>query len=554
MKANRLIKKIGVGLMLLQATAVVAQDSTNRKKSFDITSSFKPVLREAAKINFNAAPPPADSSKPQLSYTIPQQLLLLGYQPVPLKPIAMEVDSIVSWQYSNYIKLGVGNVHIPYIQAGFSFGDGKTSFFNVFANHFTSKGNLPFQKHSLSTVTAAGTIKTPKGLEWNGKIGFNSNDYFLYGYKPSTLVFTKEQLRQRHQAVEGKISLRNTTATEFGLLYNPNLRVTAFSITNNNNKATETNTILNLPLTKTIGKTFGINLGFTADITNYTATGKSAIQNNLYYISPSFSFKTPNFFITTGAIPSWDNKAFTLLPNIMADITTNDQRFTIQLGWIGYYEKGSYQRFASLNPWIAQPTNLLNTRVQERYAGFKGSLLNHMSYSFKVGFVQYKNMPLFVNDTTDGKTFNTVYASSLEALQLHGEIALTEGENFQATAGLTWNQFSKVVAQPKAWGLIPFEVTSSLRWQVFKDFYLKSDLFLWDGPQYRAKISNNNFDSFKGDLAFDMSAGIEFKITRQLNLWMQMNNLFNNRYERWNQYPVFGFNVLGGVTFAFNQK
>jgi hypothetical protein len=33
-----------------------------------------------------------------------------------------------------------------------------------------------------------------------------------------------------------------------------------------------------------------------------------------------------------------------------------------------------------------------------------------------------------------------------------------------------------------------------------------------------------------------------------------MNNLFNNRYERWNQYPVFGFNVLGGVTFAFNQK
>jgi hypothetical protein len=40
-----------------------AQDTTKRK-TIDITSSFKPVLREAVKINFNAAPPALDTSRP----------------------------------------------------------------------------------------------------------------------------------------------------------------------------------------------------------------------------------------------------------------------------------------------------------------------------------------------------------------------------------------------------------------------------------------------------------------------------------------------------------
>ena len=61
------------------------------------------------------------------------------------------------------------------------------------------------------------------------------------------------------------------------------------------------------------------------------------------------------------------------------------------------------------------------------------------------------------------------------------------------------------------------------------------------------------FDNYKGDAAFDWSAGLEFRITRQFNLWVQMNNIFNNRYERWNQYQVYGFNVLGGVIFRLNR-
>lgn len=524
------------------------QDTT--RKSIDITSTFKPVLREASKINFNAAPPAVDTSRPKLSYNIPSQNLFFAYQPQELKPVALRIDTFNAWKYSNYIKVGVGSVHLPYVKAGFSFGDGKSSYFNIFAEHYTSKGKLKYQKNSLTTVGASATYLTSKHHEWNGRLGFTSNDYFLYGYRPDSLIFSKSDLRQRFQTIEANVHMRNTIPTEFGLTYHPSLRISHFT-DNKSNKGSESNTVLDLPLEKTFGKLFAFQLAATADLTSLNVKGnnKYSRQNNLYYVSPAVLLKTPNLYIHGGLRPSWDNKVFTMLPNIMADITTNDQRFTFQLGWIGYYNKGSYQRFAGINPWLVQPDSLFNTRVQERYAGFKGSIDNHFSYSAKIGFQQYRNMPLFVNDKVDGKTFEIVYEPRMEALQLHGEVQYVMGEHFAATASLNFNQFTKLQKEKKAWGLIPLELNAGLRWQLLKDLWLRADLWAWDGAQYRGK----NGDAFKGETGFDLNTGAEFRITKNFNLWLQLNNIFNNKYERWHQYETFGFNILGGITYSFNQ-
>ena len=56
-----------------------AQDTT-RKRTVQVTSQFKPVLKDAAKINLNASPPTADTSRPRLQYQIPNQNLQFVYQ------------------------------------------------------------------------------------------------------------------------------------------------------------------------------------------------------------------------------------------------------------------------------------------------------------------------------------------------------------------------------------------------------------------------------------------------------------------------------------------
>ncbi|HXB94512.1 MAG TPA: hypothetical protein VNU70_05115 [Puia sp.] len=527
-----------------------AQDSTKRR-TIDITSSFKPVLREAVKINFNAAPPAVDTSRPRLSYTIPSQYLFLSYQPGEMKPVALQRDTLNPWVNYNYIKLGVGNIHAPYIKTGFSFGDGKTSFLNAFANWDNSKGSLPYQKSSLTDVRLEGTFKTASNLEWNAGIGYKNDVYYQYGFQPDTLKYTSDQLRENFQTVNAKISLRNTVPTEFGLLYHPSLKVSYFT-DGYNPKGTESNSILDLPLEKTIGKEFAFDLGFTADLTHYSLpAGPAAQNNNIYLVKPGFLVKTQNLFLQAAVTPSWDNGSFYLLPNFLADISTNDKRFTIQLGWIGYYDKGSYQRFESINPWLAQPDSLLNTRMSEWYGGFKGSISNHFAYSAKIGFLGYKNMPLFVNDTLNGgKDFVIRYERSMEALQIHGELSYLQGEDLEITAALNVLQFHDLSNEAKAFGILPVEFNTHLKWQAFKDFYAKLDLFAFSGAPYRVSSGA----AFKGDNGVDMNAGVEFRITRQLNLWFQMNNLFNDKYQRWHQYPVYGFNVLGGIVFSFGQK
>src|SRR5581483_7192425 len=190
-------------------------------------------------------------------------------------------------------------------------------------------------------------------------------------------------------------------------------------------------------------------------------------------------------------------------------------------------DKGSYQRFATSNPWLTQPDSLFNTHVIEFYGGLKESLNDHLSYSTKLGVVTYHNMPLFVNDTTYGNTFNIRYEPKMNDIQLHSEIAYTVGEQFSATAGFTFNNYYGLSQEKKAWGLIPLELNAALRGQIMKDLWLYTELFAWNGPRYLTKTGDN----YKGDNAFDLNAGAEFRITKNFNLWVQFNNLLNNRYE-----------------------
>lgn len=535
--------------LLLGSTPVLRAQKDTTKKGVDIISSFKPVLREAAKIQFSASPPPVDSTRPRLNYDIPNQTLLFPYQPGTLKPLALSIDSGGRFINDNYIKAGFGSLRTPFVQAGFSFGDGKTAGLNIYARHVASEGKREYQDFSQTMFKLAGYYKTGRH-QWDASLGMQQDRTYKYGYEPASLSFTPDSLRQRFQTISARLAMKNSQLTEFGLLYQPELKVDIFSDQRGNN---ESNTSLSLPLEKAIGESFAVRLGLNVDLTRLSPDNKAAFSNNMYYLSPSVSYRGATINAQVGIRPSWDNGDFRMFPNIQADISSSDQRFTFQAGWTGYLRKTSYQYLAGQNPWLFVPDQLLNTQVEERYAGFKGTVGEHFSYAAKVGFNQLRNQPLFVNDTVTGKggkSFRVVNESRMNVVNFGGELGFTIQEKLSVISALQFNQFSGFRDQAKAWGLLPLEWRTSLRLQVIRDLWLTSDLFAWGGPKYRRA------DGSPGDLggAADLNAGLEFRITRNLNLWTQFNNIFNKQYQRWNQYPVYGFNFVGGLVFSFAQK
>jgi hypothetical protein len=538
-------------LGIFSVTICTSQKDTTKPGGIDIVSSFKPVLGEAAKINFNASPAPVDTNKVRQTYDIPNQNLLFAYQPGSLKPLALDIDTGGKFNNSSYIKAGFGSLRTPFIQAGISFGDGKTAGLNIYAKHVGSDGKREFQKFASTEAKLAGYFKSSNNLQWDASLGMKQNRSYRYGYEPATLVFPTDSIRINYQTVSARLAMHNINKTAFGLTYWPEVKIDIFS---DNIKNSESNTVVNLPLQKTIGKVFAVNLGLTFDLTRLSPDNKSAFNNTMYYISPSFLFKKSNFNLQAGIRPSWDNKIFKMFPNVLADISTSDKRFTFQAGWTGYIRKTTFQYLASQNPWIRLPETFDNTWIEERFAGFKGSAGDHFSYAAKVGFNKLNNQPLYINDyTTVGngaKTFKVINESSMNVLNFGGEFGYNVQEKFSVVTGIQFNQYTDLKNNAKAWGLIPLELKTALRLQVIKDLWLKSDLFAWGGSQYL----RGDGSSAKLDGAVDLNAGLEFKITKNINLWTQFNNVFNKQYQRWNQYPVYGFNFVGGVVFSFDQK
>lgn len=538
------------GLAVLLITESNAQKDTIGKGGIDIVSSFKPVLRQTAKINFGASPAPVDTTKAKLNYDIPNQNLLFAYQPGTLKPLALDIDTGGNFDNSSYIKAGFGSLRTPFVQVGISLGDGKTAGLNIYARHVASEGKRDYQKFTNTNVRLAGFFKSGNNLEWNASIGMKQEKTYKYGYEPQTLVFNPDSLRQNFQTIGGRAGFHNINKTAFGLTYSPEVKIDVFS---DNHDNSESNTIVNLPLEKSIGKEFIVNLGLTFDLTRVSPGNKAAINNTMYYISPSVLYKTSKINVQAGIRPSWDNKTFKMFPNVLADISSSDSRFTFQAGWTGYVRKTTYQYLASQNPWLWIPETFKNTWIEERFAGFKGSVGDHFTYAAKVAFNKVNNQPLFINDTTSGlggKSFRVVNESRINVVNAGSEIGVTFHEKFSLTAGLQFNQFTGLKDNAKAWGLLPLELKAAMRMQIIKDLWLKGDLFAWGGPSYM----KSDGSSGKLDGAMDLNAGLEFKITKNINLWTQFNNIFNKTYQRWNQYPVYGFNFVGGIVFSFDQK
>ena len=536
--------------LLISGLASFAQRDTARKQTIDITSSFKPVLRNSVKINFSASHLSADSVRPFFTYTIPAQNLLYSYQPVSLKPLALTQDTNLELGSKNYLKIGAGNFSTPYLNAGISFGDGKSSLVNVYADYISSKGKIQYQDYSQLNVKASGSYFTERN-EVYGSAGINQSNNYLYGYDHKIHSYKKEDLLQQFTTFKVKAGFKNKDVNETGINYNPSVEINVFS---NKNKLNESSLLADAPIEKIIDDKFSVKLAAKADITTYTTLNfvpdNLKINNYIFSIAPEIIYATPLLTLHGGVTPTWDNGKLSVLPNIYGEAQLEGKPFLIQAGLVGRFIKNNYQNLAAINPYLSTISTQLNTKEIELFGGIKSSIGKHFNFSAKAGFISFTNLPFFVNDTTSGsdlKSFKISNESKVTDLRIHGDMSFISQDKFTITGGLTFNGYTGMKDNDRAWGTIPLEITASMRWWAFKQVMIKSDFKSFTGGPYL--LPNNASGTLSG--AADLSAGIEVAINKNISAWFDVNNLFNNKYQRWHNYEVLGLNVLAGVILKF---
>jgi hypothetical protein len=523
-----------------------AQKDTTKKQTIDITSSYKPVLRNAVKINFSATQLNADTSKNAGPYNIPPQNLFYTYQPASLRPLALPQDSVLNLGIRNFVKVGFGNYTTPYVSAGLSFGDGRTSLVNVYGDYVSSKGSIKNQDYSELNIKAGGSYFTTKN-EVYGRASVKVQDNYLYGYDHTLHNYNRADVLNRFQILTLSGGIRNKEVNGTGINYDPHVEINLFS---NEKKASESSLALTVPVSKTFADAFTIKVAAKADITSYTSKNLQPnvkLTNNIYSLAPELVYAKPLYNIHVGVTPTWENNTLNVLPNIYGEAKIKDKIFLVQAGFTGRFIKNNYQYLTSVNPFLQTLSFQQNTKETEIYGGIKATVGGHFNFSAKASWITYHNLPLFVNDTADGKTFVVRNESRLYDFRIHGDMSFVKQDKFTITGGLTFNGYNGMKDNDRAWGTIPLELNASLRWWAFKQVLLKGDFMTFSGAAFLKKDGSD----IKLGGGTDLSAGVEFAINKRFSAWIDINNIFSNKYQRWYNYPVYGLNILGGAIMRF---
>ena len=537
-----------ITIAFFSQSTLFAQRDTARKQTIDITSSYQPVLRNAVKINISGSQLAADTSRPSLSYNIPSQNLFYAYQPISLRPLALVQDSNLYLGGRNYLKAGFGMYSTPLVEAGLSFGDGKKSLLNLNGSYIASKGNdIQFQDYSMLKVKATGSVFTPKNELYAGA-AFSLDNYYLYGYDQASFNLQKRDVGQQFQSFDVVLGARNISEGPAGIHYNPNVQIGFFT---NQDKLSETSIVIDLPASKKINDQLHIKLSAKGDFTNYTTKdfipNNITFANNIISIAPALTYNTDLVKINAGVTPTWSNGDFVFLPDVTAEIKVQDNTFFIQAGVVGRFVKNTFRNLSNINPYLATMTSQENTRETEFFGGLKAALGKHFNMSAKASYINYRNLALFVNDINFENTFEISNETKASNFRIHGDINYINQDKFTITAGLTLNGYTGLKVNTNAWHTVPMEFNGALRWWAFEKLLLKSDIYFYNGGKYR--LSTGEARALPG--ATDVSAGAEYKINKQFSAWISGNNLFNDKYQRWHNYEVYGLNVTAGILINF---
>jgi outer membrane receptor protein involved in Fe transport len=192
----------------------------------------------------------------------------------------------------------------------------------------------------------------------------------------------------------------------------------------------------------------------------------------------------------------------------------------------------------------------LNTTEREIYGGIITSVGKHFNLSCKASYLSYLNYQLFINDTSalnDNKGFLTTYEPSLHNFRLHGDVTFLIQDLLSIAGGVTINAYSGMKLNAKAWNTLPVECNVHASWNAMKKLVLKSDFYFFGGGYYLDK--GNVARAFHS--AADLSFGGDYAITERFGAFINLNNIFGKNYERWHNYPVYGINVIGGLSCRF---
>jgi outer membrane receptor protein involved in Fe transport len=300
-------------------------------------------------------------------------------------------------------------------------------------------------------------------------------------------------------------------------------------------------------------------------------------SNLIFSANPSFTILKDDLSIELGAEVTYFsrmkdvyngvetdlNNEFYIFPKIKASYNVVKDIMVFFAGAEGGLKQNSYESFVGQNKFLS-PTLLLEPTNNQFniYAGLKGKLANTVAYNLKAGYDSTENMPLFksnpyLSDPTDNYSYGNSYAvvyDNVKTISFSGELKADVNKN--VTLGINAQVYGyDTKDQEEAWNMPTVKAGFTTDFNIGKKWYAGSQLF-YVGERFDAFTNYQSFPNpdskQKLESYFDINAHVGYKHNERLTVFLKGNNLANQNYQKWLNYPVQGAQAILGASYKFD--
>ncbi len=554
------IEWIMIGFITLCFVAAgVAQNDPNQLKelNFQAQSEFQPTIKDAVK--YGDLPEIKDTVRRirDVRYGISSSPLFPKYQVQPIQPARLQNEPLQKL-YHSLLRVGYAPTYnMPLAEFLISNERSKNVSYGARLRHFSSNAHLQDVSYSGFSDNSARVFgkRFYKRHTLSGELGYSSNTVHYYGfdtsiYKVSERAFTK----QRYQLIDPSIRLQSHYTDSSKINHNIGL---GFYNLQNLDQESENNIRM-----QALGSMFvnreKLNIDLLTDFYNHKQANDT-LNNLIVSLNPSFEAKGKKWLGNIGVGATIDHfrdrTRFYFYPMANVEYDIYESIVIPYAGVTGGLIKNSLRSLSTENPFVDSTVNYRNTNNRYRiYGGLRGNISSNVSYDARVNYSRFDSLHFFVlnyESTSIPNRFNVIYDNA-SLLNISGQLNYQVNERLGFTARGNYYLY-KTDSLQRAYHRPDLDMTFSGIYNLKSKIILRADLFVFGQQFARRPVAGDSTLTFEPQLIkswIDMNLEAEYRYSKMLSFFVRFNNIANQRYYRWDQYPRQRFNFMAGLTFV----
>lgn len=573
-----------IALFLTYASFSQVKDENIGSEVVNIVKAYTPTISDAFKVKETPVLEDEDNmQKEEIKYNIFSFPVASTFTPAKGKAAAVD-KSEREKIYRNYATLGFGNYATANAELFITENFGRNSYVGGMLRHLSSQGGikdvvLDDKYYNTSLDVTYGSRE--RDMSWNVDLGLKNQIYNWYGLPTENIVFTDDQIRAiDSQQSYNTIALGGKLTMDKSFLNEASLQFKRFSDafgSGENRFLVKPNFDIDVMEQKIKANFIVDYVGGTFE-KDYQGNEEIKYSHVIFGTKPSILYQQDDLsvnlgvgvFYTTGKINGESDGKIFVYPNVKASYRIVGDILVGYAGAEGGLNQNSYAEFVDQNPFVS-PTLFVGPtdNKYDVYVGLKGKLANAVAFNVRGSIKNEDYKPLFVSNVyvfgnantegyTNGNSFEVVY-DNVKTASIFGEIKADFSKHVSFGINGTYNNYT-TDDQSEAWNLPQLNIGTTLDFDITDKWYAGANIFFVGERKDRVSVQdisavfppNFQLQEVTLDSYFDLNAHIGYKYNERLTAFLRGNNLANQQYNRWANYPVQGVQVLLGANYKFD--